>query len=184
MLAGAVMLLGNLWRTATLALLGVVLALLMEIHGLPVIGGGLIGKLDRMTELRRIEAENHRKTKAYFAQAMADALRNEKLRLARVRAEQERINASAEKDYSSRLAALRARYDSLRGQSGKVIGGQGGTEPVPGLPIPAFGADAAASEDGLSLAERYACSANAIQLDELISWVEAQTAVDPNEVSQ
>lgn len=178
------LLLSNLWRTATLTLLGVVLALLIQIHGLPVIGGGLLAKLSHMTELRRIEADNHRKTKAYFAQAVADALRNEKLRLARVRAEQERINASAEKDYSSRLAALRARYDQLRRKGGKAAGSQGGTEPVPGLPTPAFGADAAAGEDGLSLAERYACSASAIQLDELISWVEAQTAVDPNEVSQ
>jgi hypothetical protein len=178
------LLLSNLWRTATVTLLGVVLALLIQIHGLPVIGGGLLAKLDRMTELRRIEADNHRKTKAYFAQAMADALRNEKLRLARVRAEQERINHDREASANERLAALRARYDQLRGQGGKATGGQGGAEPVPGLPTPAFGADAAASEDGLSLAERYACSATAIQLDELISWVEAQTAVDPNEVSQ
>lgn len=178
------LLLSNWWRTATLALLGVVLALLIQIHGLPVIGGGLIAKLDRMTELRRIEADNHRKTKVAFSQAMADALRNEKLRLARVKAAQERINHDREVRANERLAALRARYDSLRGQSGKAVGSQGDGQPMPGLPVPAFGADEAAGADGLSLAERYECSVSATQLDELITWVEAQVAIDPNEVAR
>lgn len=170
----------NLWRAAALALLGVVVALLIQIHGLPIIGGGLIARLDRMTELRRIEAENHRTTKRTYAQAMAAARQNEVLRLARVRAEQERINNRAQEDFDRRFAALRARYDGLRRQSRKAAGSQGGAEPVPGLPVPAFGADAEASSDGLSLEERYECSVTAIQLDELITWVEAQTSIDPN----
>lgn len=178
------LLLSNWWRTATLALLGVVVALLIQIHGLPVIGGGLIARLERMTALNDSNVANHRKTKAAFSQAMADALRNEKLRLARVKAAQERINHDREVRANERLAALRTRYDSLRGQVGKAVGSQGGGQPMPGLPEPAFGADAAADTNGLSLAERYACSVSATQLDELITWVEAQVAIDPNEVAR
>ena len=50
---------------------------------------------------------------------------------------------------------------------------------VSGLPVPAFGADAAPDADGLSAA--LMCSTYAVQLDELISWVEAQAAVNVNE---
>lgn len=163
------------------ALIAFVAALLIHIHGLPVIGGGLIARLDRMTELRRIEADNHRKTKANFRQAMADAQRREVFRLARVRAEYERNNERAQERFNDRLALLRSRYDSLRRQRGKVVGSASGAEPVPGLPNPAFSADAATGEDGLSLAERYQCSVSALQLDELILWVEAQTKVKVND---
>lgn len=163
------------------ALIAFVVALLIQIHGLPVIGGGLIARLDRITALNAENVANHRTTKRSYAQAMADALRNERLRLARVKAEQERINDRAKETANARLAALRARYDSLRGQTGKAVGSASGAEPVPGLPTPAFGADAAPGEDGFSLSERYECSVNAVQLDELISWVEAQAKVKVND---
>ncbi len=179
------MITSNLWRAAALALLGVVIALLIQIHGLPLIGGGLVAKLDRMTELRRVERDNHRKTKATYRAAMAEAQRRELARLARVQAEQERINDDREAHANERLAALRARYDGLRRQSRAAAESAAGSEPVPGLPYPAFGADAAAGADGLSatelsLAERYQCSVGLTQLDELITWVEAQALVRLN----
>ncbi len=179
-------LIANPWRAAALALLGLIVALLIQIHGVPLIGGGLVARLERMTELRLIERDNHRKTKAAYAQVMADAIRNEALRLKRVKAEQERINDRAQENFDHRLDALRARYDSLRGQGRKAAGSQGGAEPVPGLPLPAFGADAAPTADGLSaaklsLAQRYQCSVGLTQLDELITWVEAQTKVKVND---
>lgn len=170
----------NLWRSIALALLGVVIALLIQIHGLPLLGGGLIAKLDRMTELRRVERDNHRKTKATYRAAMAEAQRRELARLARVQAEQERINDDREAHANERLAALRARYDSLRRQSRAGTESAAGGQQMPDLPYPAFGADEAAGADGLSLTERYECSATAIQLDELISWVEEQSAIKVN----
>lgn len=171
----------NPWRAAALALLGIIIALLIQIHGLPVLGGGLIAKLDRMAELRRVEADNHRQTKANFIAATAEALRLETARLARVKAEQERINHDREESANARLAALRDQRDRLLSQARARAASAAGGQPVPGLPIPAFGADAAASEDGLSLAERYECSVSAVQLDELISWVDAQTKVKVND---
>lgn len=163
------------------ALLAFVAVLLIQIHGLPLIGGGLIARLDRMTALNNENVANHRTTKRNYAQAMADAIRNEKLRLARVKAEYERINDERKTAVDARLAALRARYDSLRGQAGKAAGSQGSTEPMPSLPSPTFGTDAAPGADGLSLSERYECSVSATQLDELISWVEDQTKVKVND---
>ncbi|OZA34368.1 MAG: hypothetical protein B7X92_10315, partial [Novosphingobium sp. 17-62-9] len=141
---------------------------------------------DRMTELRRVEADNHRTTKRNYAQAMADARRNEALRLARVKAEQERINVRAQETANARLAGLRADYDRLRNQARTGVGSARGNQPVPDLPTPAFDPDAAARANGLSatelsLAERYQCSVSATQLDELISWVEAQVAVRVND---
>lgn len=163
------------------ALLAFVVALLIQIHGLPVFGGGLISRLEKMTELRRTEADNHRQTKANFIAATAEALRLEKARLARVKAEQERINHDRETSANARLAALRDQRDRLLSQARTGAASAAGGQPVPGLPLPAFGADAATSENGLSLTERYECSVTAVQLDELISWVDAQAKVKVND---
>lgn len=163
------------------ALLAFVLFLLIQIHGLPFIGGGLIARLDRMTELRRTEADNHRKSKDNFRRAMADAQRLEVFRLARVKAEYERNNERAKERFNDRLALLRSRYDELRAKAGAGSTGATGGVEMSALPHPAFGADAATGEDGLSLAERYQCSVSALQLDELISWVEAQAKVKVND---
>ncbi|OYW51156.1 MAG: hypothetical protein B7Y36_18945 [Novosphingobium sp. 28-62-57] len=55
------------------ALLAFVVALLIQIHGLPIIGGGLLADLDRMTELRTAERNSHRTTKANVRTAQASA---------------------------------------------------------------------------------------------------------------
>jgi len=170
---------GNLWRALALALCGLVAALWVQIHGLPIIGGGLVADLASMTALRKAEADNHRATKDSIRKAMADAQRREVFRLARVRAEQERESTNAEASYNRRFADLRAHYDRLRGKARTGAESAAGGQPVPGLPAPAFGADAAPGADRLSL--ELECSANALQLDELITWVERQAAIDPNE---
>jgi hypothetical protein len=163
-------------------LIAFVVALLIQIHGFPLLGGGLIARLDRMTELRRIEADNHRKTKEVYRAAMAQAQWLEQVRLARVRAEFERNNERAQERFNDRLALLRSRYDSLRRDAGRTnAASAAGGITMPSLPATAFGADAATGEDGLSLAERYQCSVHSLQLDELISWVEAQTKVKVND---
>lgn len=163
------------------ALIAFVALLLIQIHGLPIIGGGLIARLDRMTALNNENVANHRTTKRSYAQAMADALRNEKLRLARVKAEQERINLDRKTSADARLAALRVQRDRLLSQARTGVARAAGGQPVPALPLPAFGADPTATTDELSLAERYECSVSATQLDELISWVEDQTKVKVND---
>lgn len=170
---------GNLWRAAALLLAGCALSLLVQIHGLPIIGGGLVSDLASMTELRKAEADNHRKTKDSIRKAMADAQRREVFRLARVKAEQERESTNAEASYNRRLTDLRARYDRLRRDAGTSAESAAGSQSVSGLPAPAFGADAAPGADRLSV--ELECSANALQLDELITWVERQAAINPNE---
>lgn len=162
------------------ALLAFVLFLLIQIHGLPIIGGGLIARLDRMTDLRRMEAANHRQTKTNFRQAMVEAKRMERARIARVKAESERNNANAKEDFHRRSAALRARFDSLRSQARARAESAGGAVSVPGLPTPLFGFDETASEDGFPLAERLECSVYATQLDELITNIESNLAIDLN----
>lgn len=170
---------GNLWRALAAFLAGLVVVLLIQIHGLPIIGGGLLARLERMTALNDANVKSHRQTKDNFRAAMADARRREVFRLARVKAEQDRINNHAQDDYERRLTALRTRYDSLRRQSGTSATSAAGGVDVSGLPKPAFGSDAAPDADGLSAA--LMCSTYALQLDELISWVEAQAAVNVNE---
>jgi len=170
---------GNLWRALSAFLAGLVVMLLIQIHGLPIIGGGLVSRLERMTALNTSNVKSHRTTKDNFRAAMADAQRREVFRLARVKAEQDRINDHAEQDYERRLAALRSRYDGLRAKGRTSATSAAGGVDVSGLPKPAFGADAAPDADGLSAALE--CSTYAVQLDELISWVEAQAAVNVNE---
>ena len=109
---------GNLWRALAAFLAGLVVVLLIQIHGLPIIGGGLLARLERMTALNDANVKSHRQTKDNFRAAMADAQRREVFRLARVKAETERNNDARETAVNARLTALRTRYDSLRRQSG------------------------------------------------------------------
>ncbi|MCC6941343.1 MAG: hypothetical protein IT551_07015 [Novosphingobium sp.] len=170
---------GNLWRALAAFLGGLVVILLIQIHGLPIIGGGLVSRLERITALNDANVKSHRQTKDNFRAAMADAQRREVFRLARVKAETERNNDARETAVNARLTALRTRYDSLRRERGASPTSATGGVDVSGLPVPAFGADAASDADGLSTA--LMCSTYAVQLDELISWVEAQAAVNVNE---
>lgn len=166
---------GNLWRALALALCGLVAALWVQVHGLPLIGGGLLAKVDHLTALNDANVKAHRQTKDNFRTAMADAYRREVFRLARVRAEQQRINADAQVSFNRRLDALRARYDGLRSQGGTSATGSPAGVSVPSLSPATGGSDEATGADGLLAA--YQCSVYATQLDELISWVAAQGAV-------
>lgn len=172
---------GNLWRALALALCGLVAALWVQVHGLPIIGGGLKADLVSMTAANDANIKAHRQTKDNFRNAMADAQRREVFRLARVKAEQERINTDARISFDRRVAALRARYDGLRGESGAGVAGSPIGVAVPSVPGSPSGTDEATGADGFSLAERYEASIYATQLDELITWVAAQGAVRMNE---
>lgn len=171
---------GNLWRAAAAGALAIAAALALWIFGLPVIGGGLLAKVDRLTTLNAANVASHRKTKENFRAAMADAQRREVFRLARVRAEFERNNERAQERFNDRIALLRSRYDSLRAKARAGSTGAAGSVEMSTLPVPAFGTDAEADTDRL-LAEQLECSTIALQLDELILWIKAQTKVKVND---
>lgn len=98
----------------------------------------------------------------------------------RVRAEQARINGRTSNDYEARLAAARARADELRSQAGIIPTNPSasGAAPVPGLSASAGGSAEAAQQDRLP--DALLATEQAIQLDELIKWVRAQSKVDVN----
>lgn len=100
----------------------------------------------------------------------------------RVAAEQHDINERTEHDYEARLAAARAVTQRLRVQSAAAAAdpGAGGAAPLPGLPASAQQPDEAAGENRLPQSDALVATEQAIQLDELIMWLKAQAAVDPN----
>lgn len=182
---------GNLWRAAAIALAGICAGLLLQIHGVPLLGGGLIAERHTAiaataTAQRERDAERaaHQATKDRYQAAQAQAARDEALRLARVQSEQQRISIDAKDSLDRRLADYRARYEQLRQQAAAAAGTAGGAgsgKPVPGVPTPAGGTDAPASADRLSLDERWDATRQAAQLDELISWIERQARVPAND---
>lgn len=104
----------------------------------------------------------------------------------RVAAEQRNINQRTADDFESRLAAARA--DAADIASGRLrVGTQAaadpgarGNAPVPGLSAAPGGPAQAAGEDRLPQSDALTATEQSIQLDELIKWVRAQGAVDPN----
>lgn len=175
----------NLWRAAALSLAGIVLVLLVQVHGLPLLGGGLKADLAAMTAARDAEIATHQQTKDVYRAAQAEAALQQTFRNARVKARQERISADAEASANRRLDDLRRRYDGLLAQARTGAAGAAGGQHVPGLSTAASGPAEATGADGLpaaelTLAERYQCSVSATQLDELISWIERQAAIDVN----
>lgn len=182
---------GNLWRAAAIALAGICAGLLLQIHGVPVLGGGLIAERDAAiaaTGTARHERDSeraaHQTTKDRYEAAQAQAARDEALRLARVQSEQERISTDAKDSYARRIADYRARYEQLRQQAAAAAGTAGGAsagKPVPGVRDAAGGADAPACANGLSLDQRWDATQQATQLDELISWIERQARVPAND---
>ena len=113
----------------------------------------------------------------------ADAARAaDRANLTRVAAEQRSINERTSNDYEARLAAARlsARRLRLEAATAAVDPGAGGAAPMPRLPAAAGGADESPAQDRLPVPDRELATEQAIQLDELIKWVRAQAAVDPN----
>jgi hypothetical protein len=97
-----------------------------------------------------------------------------------LKVERDQVNRTQEvsSEYQARLAALRSRYDALRVRTGASQVGlgnprRGGTAPVPGVPDPAGGPDAATAPGDF----QFNAEANAIQLQELQRWVREQQAV-------
>jgi hypothetical protein len=115
--------------------------------------------------------------------AAADAARaTDKANAERVAAEQRSINERTLNDYETRLRAARARADELRRQDAAAAAdpGIGRSPPVPGLPLATGEPAQGTGEDRLPYADALNATEQAIQLDELIKWVRAQSKVDNN----
>lgn len=123
-------------------------------------------------------------TTANYRAAAAAARAADKANAERVAAEQHAINERTANDYEARLAnaRARARAERLRIESAgaKTDHGSRGNSPMPGLPAPANVTPPAAGQARLPAADALTATEQAIQLDELIEWVKAQAAVDPN----
>jgi hypothetical protein len=100
----------------------------------------------------------------------------------RAAAEQRQINERTVRDYEARLAAARDRARRLQHATGPATADPcgSGAPAVPGLSAASCGPPGTAGEGRLSSADALLATEQAIQLDELIKWVEAQHAVNPN----
>ena len=171
---------------------------LLNIQGVAGLAAGIA--LGILLLLQKVETRHWKKESARFEQlysreqsvlagtianyrAAADAERAaDQANLIRVAAEQRAINERTSNDFEARLAAARLSAQRLREQTASAAAdsGRGGAAAVPGLPAAAEGASGAAGQDRLPDADALTATEQAIQLDELIKWVRAQAAVDPN----
>lgn len=114
---------GNLWRAATIALCGLAAALLVQIHGLPLIGGGLLSDLSA-------ERTAHAETQKRYAMAQLDAAAKARAyRLseeARYRAKSQRIENEHAQKLGSALAAADRHVERNRCLRPKASASAGG----------------------------------------------------------
>lgn len=139
----------------------------------------------------RTEAAKHKATKQAYRDAQEEAARMQAAAIERVVARQEEITDEVRAEYQQRIAALRARAERLRreaeGNRGTGSPSAPGDLRLPEASDPAFGTDEAPRCHGLSGTrdaltqidcDRIA-SEQAMQLDELITWVQRQFGVQP-----
>jgi FtsZ-interacting cell division protein ZipA len=164
------------------------LAFLTRYWKLILIGAGTIA-LVTMLLIAKADARHWQKrqeaTQAAFDKTVADyRAAAEKARAAdltnaqRVKSEQQQITQEVSHDYETRLADARKRADDLRLRlAAQANPRPSGAAQLPTLPAPAGRPDETPA-DGFPVAERLKATEQAIQLDELISWVERQARVD------
>ena len=114
-----------------------------------------------------------------YRAAAAQAEAADKANAARVKAQQDQISQEQSDDYEARLAAARAEYQRLRGASTGNPGSGTGAD-MSSVPAASVGSGEAAGQDGLPLDDRYLCTAQSIQLDEVLKWADRQGLIDPN----
>ena len=133
-------------------------------------------------QLYRSEQAALARTVADYRAAAETARAADRAAADRVRAEQRGINERTVHDYQMRLAAARdrARRLQLAAAPAATDPCDGRAAPVPGVSAAACGAVEAPGQDGLSSADALIATEQAIQLDELIRWVERQARIDPN----
>ncbi|HMO74589.1 MAG TPA: hypothetical protein PKD99_02195 [Sphingopyxis sp.] len=139
----------------------------------------IAGERDKARQLAADTQAAFDATVAGYRAAAAEAERVQAANLARAKAEQERINDETLASYDARLADARRR---LREAGAAADSGGAGGAAMPGAGA-APGRAAEASGDLLSArgtltaSERLIAAEQAIQLDELISWVQRQAGV-------
>ena len=138
-------------------------------------------KTAHFAEMLASERGAHAATVANARAAAEQARAADRANAERVAARQADINERSENDFEKRLADARAAARRLRGEgpASPAGAGAGRAAPVPGLSAAAQGAHQAPRQDGFPQPERLIATEQAIQLDELIKWVERQHAVDP-----
>lgn len=137
------------------------------------------------------EQSAHAQTIRNHAQAAGQAEAAQAANLKRVAAEQAAQSERIARSYEDDLAVLRARRDHLAEQLRQAAAPGAGLSDavyVPGASEGAGSASQAAKDQGLppalctpmNLDERFVASAQALQLNALIDWVEAQSALEMN----
>ena len=120
-------------------------------------------------------------TVANYRSAAAQARAADSANAARIAAEQGAINQRIINDYQARIVAARASAQRLRDSSQPTADpGAGGKPRLSGLSTAPRRAAQAAGQDQLSRSDRLTATEQAIQLDELITWVRQQAKVDNN----
>ena len=134
---------------------------------------------DRFEQLYLAEQSARAQTIANYRAAAETARQADLAHAGRVAAEQRSISERTTNDLEARLADARSRALRLQlaDRAPAAADGGGRTAAVPAAgpaPGPAGGA---AAKDGFPVADRLLATEQAIQLDELIKWVNAQAAV-------
>ena len=130
------------------------------------------------TQAYTLEKKAFDLTKANLLAAAAKAKEEDAANARRVQAEQQAISERTANDYEARIAAARAQYERLQREAA-AHSGRGSATPVPGVSAPPGKPPETPGQDGLS--DRFICTAQSIQLDELQKWVRNQAAINPNE---
>jgi hypothetical protein len=136
----------------------------------------------RLEQLYRKEQAAFATTVANYRTAADQARSADRATAERVAAEQRTISERTNDEFKVRVATARAVAQRLRIRTAGTAADPSDPRaaPVPGLPAAAGRPRQAANQDGLSPQDRLIATEQAIQLDELIKWVEAQGRVQPN----
>jgi hypothetical protein len=137
---------------------------------------------EQYEQLYRSEQVADARTVANYRAATEAARAADRAANDRVRTEQLSINERTSNDLETRLAAARLRAQLLQpgDREAATDSSDCGTASVSDLPAAACGPPRAASQDRLPPGDSLIATEQAIQLDELIRWVEWQHAVDVN----
>jgi hypothetical protein len=137
-------------------------------------------------QLYRGEQAAFAATAANYRMAAEQARAADRANAERARADQSAINERSNHALEIRLADARARAQRLRGEAStaETDPDPGRSAPMPGLPAPTRGAAQPAGEGRLPEADALIATEQAIQLDELIKWVRAQSQVVTDQVAK
>ena len=133
----------------------------------------------RYEQLYSAEQSARAQTIANYRAAAETARLQDRANAVRVAADQRAISERTTNELETRLADARARAQRLQLGHGSptAAGGGGRAAPVPAARAASGAAGRSSQEGGFSLADRLVATEQAIQLDELIKWVNRQAAI-------